>query len=162
MENRTGTRFSPVLAGCVATDARAARALEGCYLDALYTVAAESYRAARCEEWDGEQGALFRELAEEALYCLRILGELIVALGGDPAPRAQLRVDSYAPRGGCPEAELRECDRMLRDAIRERKRRIECMESVMGKTQDGVVRSVLATLIGEERRHAERLRARLK
>lgn len=162
MKKRTEPRFSPALAGCVATDARTARALESCYLDALYTVAAESYRAAICEAWDGELAALLRELVEEALYCMRILMELTVALGGDPAPRVQLRVDSYAPRGTCREAELRERDRMLRDAVCERKRRIECMESVMGKTQDSVVRSVLATLIGEERLHAERLIGSLK
>ena len=162
MEKRTGARFSPMLTGCVATDMRMARALEGCYLDILYAVAAESYRAAVCGKWDPELGSLFRDLAEEALCYLRISGELIAALGGDPAPRAQLRVDSYVPRSFCAEAELRERDRMLRDAIRERKRRCECMESVMGKTQDGVVRSVLATLIGEERRHAERLGEHLK
>lgn len=162
MEKGHGGRFHPPLAGCVAKDGRMAHALEGCYLEALYETAAQSYRAVICEETDGELSALFAALAEEAHWRFRIFGELIWALGANPTVRAQLRVDAYEPRGGCREAELRERERMIRDAIREKKREVDRMESLMGKTQDGVVRSLLATLVGEARRHAERLECALK
>lgn len=162
MEKGLGGRFHPSLSGCVAKDGRMAHALEGCYLDALYETAAQSYRAVLCEESDGELSALFAGLGEDALWRFRLIGSLIREMGANPTVRAQLRVDAYEPNGICHEIELRERERMIRDAIREKKREVDRMESLMGKTQDGVVRSLLATLVGEARRNAERLEAVLK
>ena len=162
MENQFGGRFCPSLSGCVAKDGRMAHAMEGGYLDALYETAAQSYRAVLCEEGDGALSSLFATLAEDALWRFRLVGALIRELGANPTVRAQLRVDSYEPCGTRRELELRERERMIRDAIREKKREVDRMESLMGKTQDGVVRSLLATLIGEARRHAEQLESALK
>ena len=158
---RQGERFRPTLHGCIARDSRMARALESCYLNALYEVSAQSYRSLMCEVTDPELSALFEELAVEALYRFRLLGEMILALGGNPTVRAQLRVDACDWYEESCEGALRETDRMLRDAIREKKRGIDHMEGLLGKTQDRVLRSVLTNLISEEQRHAERLQVAL-
>ena len=152
-----GERFHPTLRGCVAKDVRMARALEGCYLRALYEVSAQSYRSILCEQSDRRLAELFEELAQAALVRFRMLGEMIAALGGNPAIRVGLRIEPYAIfEDPCEEGE-READRMLRDSIREKKREIDRMQSLLGKAQDRVLRAALASMISQEQEYAERL-----
>ena len=151
-EAKVPPRFRPPLEGCVARDFAMANALKSCYIEAFGMIAANIYRSLRCAERERTLSDTFEALAVEELETFRLLGELIVALGGDAELRSyRRRSGAYAPVG-------EEAHVFLEEGLAERKRNIDRYETLMGQTGDRVVRSVLARLVSRERRMLERLR----
>lgn len=143
--------FRPTLKGCVGRDPALARMLKPCYLDALYAVAAYTYRALLCEREDAALSELFDEIAVDGAEHFRLLGDLILALGGDASIRAQMRVDTPQGReesGGV---------QMLAQALQEERGRVDRYQTLMGRTQDRIVRSVLSHLLADVQHHISRL-----
>ena len=149
-EKRTYPPFCPPLKGCVSRDARMARRLLGAYLNEIYAVAANSYHSLLCEGYDQSLSALFEELATDA----RLLGRLILALGGTPTVRTQLRIGA-APLSDCEDGHDRE--RWLEETLRHRRGSIELYQTLMGMTEDRIVRSVLVQLLDGEQYAVRRL-----
>ena len=154
--------FHPTPDGCVIRDLRFARVMEELYIDELTAIAAASYRAMVCDSCDRALAELLREQMQDEISHFRFLGELILALGGNPVIRSQIRVDPICraddPRSSC-ESQV---DAVLNAALQDKKRSVDRYQSALGRTQDRVVRSLLLQLIDEEQRHAERLLARKK
>jgi len=150
--------FYPTLDGCVARDLRFAAALEESYMEELGSVAAYTYRALLWAKREPDVASLFDWLAKEEMLHFRMLGELILALGGNPVVHASLRVQGIEQdgRGGC-KKDMRSRASLFADSIREERRGIDRYQTLMGRTQDRVVRSVLAHLLGDEHRHVEAL-----
>lgn len=141
-------RFRPPLVGCVARDRQLALLLGSCYTDTFASIAAQIYRSLVTMERDRVLSDLFDRMATEELEQLRILGELIVALGGDGLPRSSGRTSHAANRvdGANVSASL------LSSCIAEKRRCIDRYETLMSRTGDRVVRSVIAKLLSGERR----------
>ena len=142
-------RFRPPLAGCVARDRHYAAALEGEYVDAFSSIAANIYRSLILSERDRGTSDTYEWIAQEKLEAFRTLGELILALGGDAALRQYRRPQ----RGGCGTG----AEGYLRACRTECERSIDRYETLMGRTGDRVVRSVIAGLLAGERRIMEKL-----
>lgn len=140
--------FRPNLAGCVAKDLRMARWIEECYAGALASMAAYTYRSLMTEQSDPDLSRQLDGMSAEKAEHFRLLGELILALGADPGLRAQIRVGGSERRsrdGG-------ERTALLRDALREEKWAVDRMQTLMGRTEDRVVRSLLSYLISDGER----------
>lgn len=153
--------FRPYFRGCVARDARMARALEEALNEALCALAANTYRALICEQRDRALYELFDRMATEQLSHFRLLCELIVALGGTPAIRVQLRPHDARDVG---EENLRtSCalEQLLRNCTEEEKRAIDRLQTLMGRTPDRVVRSLLSALVSDREANIRRLCARM-
>ena len=133
-----------------------ARALSDLYAEELYAVSAYTYRGLLCNGTD-----LFLDLSKDEMRHFRLLGELILSLGGNPIIRTQLRVDGVELERGATHASERSCKQMMNESLREEKRSIDRYQTLMGCTSDRIVRSVLAGLAEEEQRHAEWLQAAL-
>lgn len=152
-ENHDNPPFRPTLEGCVAKDPRMARAVEECYQGQLASVAAYTYRSLVTEGVDRELSRRMDEIAVEKAEHFRMLGELILALGGDPIIRTQLRVggmERQGEEGGIPAQSL---PLLIKDAIREERITVDRLQSLMGRTRDRVVRSLLAYILSDEERH---------
>lgn len=145
VEMKRAARFRPRLEGCVARDRYFAGVLEGCYIDAFSAVAANIYRSLVSEKHDKGLAELYEWIAVETLESFRLLGELIMALGGEGALRQTRRV-----RAGATNSFLTECRA-------ERERNIDRYETLMSRTGDRVVRSIMAKLLAAERRMLEKL-----
>ena len=157
-ENGANVPFRPNLRVCVSEDVRLARAVEDSYLDKLASVAAYTYRSLMTEETDRLLSQTLDAFAIEEMEHFRLLGELIFALGGNPTVRTQVRISPIEWRGEhCKEPE-RVVMQMLEEAVRGEKRCVERLETLMGHTEDRVVRSLLAYLISDGQRHIVRLR----
>ncbi len=141
-------RFRPRLEGCVARDRHMAAMLDACYIDAFSSVAANIYRSLVSAECDRGLSELYEWIAEEELEAFRTLGELILALGGD----AMLRQSRRMRPCGVPSD-----TRFLRVCCAECERNIDRYETLMSRTGDRVVRSIMAKLLSGERRIMEKL-----
>lgn len=139
--------FRPNLAGCVAKDLRMARWIEECYAGALASMAAYTYRSLMTEQSDPALSRQLDSMSAEKAEHFRLLGELILALGAEPGLRAQVRVggERRSREGG-------ERTALLRDALREEKWAVDRMQTLMGRTEDRVVRSLLSYLISDGER----------
>ena len=87
-------RFRPMFMGCVARDPAMARALSGLYGRELLSVAINIYRSVVVSVKDPLCGRLLERIAQEDCAHFRLLGELILALGGSPALRTVVRTDA--------------------------------------------------------------------
>ena len=145
--------FRPNLRACVGEDVRLARAVEESYLEKLASVAAYTYRSLMTEEIDCALAEVFDSYAVEEMEHFRLLGDLILSLGGDPALRTQVRVTPIDWRRERRKEQDRTVIQLLEEAIREEKRSVERLEVLMGHTEDRVVRSLLAYLISDGQRH---------
>ena len=99
---------------------------------------------------------LFEELAEKDLERFRLLGELFLALGeadGQKTPRYPYHKRSTASRNQ---------DSPALSALWERRRNIDCYETLMGRTEDRVVRSVFSKLLSTEHLLCRRLESACK
>ena len=142
-------RFRPPMEGCVAKDRRLANGFKICYIDTFASIAANVYRSLVSLRCDRRASELFDCIAEEDLEHFRLLGELILALGGDTAMRGI--------RGSCVGGSGQgDTAAFLADACRERRRNIDRYQTLMGKTGDRVVRSMLAKLLSSEQRILEK------
>ncbi len=145
--------FHPPLKGCVARDVRFALALEPCCNDALSAIATQTYRAIRVREYDCLLSDLFEWIGTEEQKQFRLLGELILALGGNGKLHVagRLRNDPPIPNS----SDL--CTSLLNIGITEKQKTIDRYETLLTATQDRVVRSVISKLLGNERRMSARL-----
>lgn len=150
--------FHPTPEGCVAHDLRFARAMEEIYIDELTAIAASSYRAMLAEPYDRDLSELLRRQMLDEIAHFRFAGELILSLGGNPCIRTQIRVEPIA-RAVDRDTECARLPRtVLRMALSDKKRSIDRYQTLLGRTQDRVVRSLLSQLTDEEQRHAESLK----
>ena len=150
--------FHPAPAGSVAHDLRMAHALEESLADELTSVASASYRSMLCESCDRRLSEILLAHMQDGILHFRLLGEAILALGGNPSLRTQVRVETlHRPDGryGC-EGLLQA---LLAQALRDKRRSIDRYQTLLGRSEDRVVRSLLLWLIGEEQRHAAELEA---
>ena len=146
--------FRPRLIGCVSQDIRMARAIGECYQCELYAIAAYLWRSLLCERQDRELSTLCEQYAREEIEHFRLLGELIVSLGGRPALYTQVKIDP----ANYPREDGAACVRqMMCEAIADERQMIDRYQTLMGKSSDRVVRSILAGLISDAHRHVERL-----
>ena len=150
--------FHPALEGCVTRDPCFAKALCESYMEELAAVGAYTYRALVIRGRNQRLSELFERIAREEMVHFRLLGELILALGGNPAICTHLRIGM--PEGCCAVG----CEagfegRAIADSLREERRGIDRYQTLMGCTRDRVVRSVLTQIIDDEQAHVEAIRA---
>ena len=143
-------QFRPPLLGCVAQDSFMANALKSCYIETFSLIAANIYRSLRCAERERALSDVFERAAAEDLERFRRVGELIMALGGDAELRTVRTKRCFSARG-------EELHVFLEEGIRERQRAIDRYETLMSKTGDRVVRSILSSLLSGERRVLDQL-----
>ena len=155
-DSRANPPFRPTLRGCVARNPQLARAFSGIYQHTLYEVAAMTYRSLIAETTDHGAARLFDEIAIDAAEHFRLLGDLILALGADPCIQVNLCVE-HAPRQKSAFSNF--VIQMISDAKQEKKRSIDRLQTIMGKSADRVVRSVLSHLLDDESRHLAALEA---
>ena len=162
-ENRKMTHpsFRPTLERCVGRDPVMAQALGDLLGLQLCQIARFTYRSLCAESGDESISDLFHSIAAESLDHLRLLGRLTQALGGNPILRIQGGSPPQGPRE--PTASTREwlC-RMLSDSIREKRCEIDMGQTVMGKTRDRVVRSLISAYLADLYRQIEALQAAMK
>ena len=139
-------RFRPPLSGCVAKDLTLCRMLGGVWSDTLSSLKYNLDASLLSLSSDRAMGELLYKDAEEMLEQLRVLGELMLALGADALPRGK----GLWRCGG-------KDDALLCRVTGEKRRRIDVYETLMSQTGDRVVRSVISGLISSERRCAARL-----
>lgn len=140
-------------------DARPIALLEDCYRAELSAVAAYTYRALVTESVSGELSALFDRIAVDESEHFRLTGELIASLGGNPVIRARVHTEPYDFSGLTPQKTAVTVSRMLREAMREEREEIDRYQTVMAHTEDRILRSFLAQIIGDEERHLGRMKA---
>lgn len=150
------------LMGRIGTDVRMAHRLGECYDEELQSVAAYIYRSVMTEEPVPEISALFDALAREEIRHFRYLGELILALGGNPVLHTAVRVDPLELPEDVPSRIRCVLPRCLRESIREEQALIDRYETLLGRSSDRTVRSILAELITDEQRHIALLSAALE
>lgn len=143
------------LRGIARQDPGYAALLLPAYQDALNAIAAYTYRSLLSEEQSQELSALFDELSTDALNQFQTMGELILALGGNPVIYSPLHTESTDSPDRHPTDDLMRL--FLRESIREEKRSVERCETLLGKTDDLVVRSVLLQILREKQFHLHRL-----
>lgn len=146
------------LVGKVDEDVRMAHRLGECYDEELQVIAAYIYRSVMTEESVPHVSGMFDALANEEIWHFRRLGELILALGGNPVLRTTVRVDPLELCEDVPSRLQTVLPRCLRESIREQQSLVDRYETLVGKTSDRVVRSVLAEFIADEQRHIALLR----
>lgn len=151
--------FRPILTGCVARDRNMARMLEGAHIHALHSFATMTYRALLAERCDRRLCEAFDAIVRDGCEQFRLLGDLIFALGGNPAIHAELRVERIEPNDGQGRSAAELTDHLVSQTIREKKRSIDRLQTLMGRGQDRIVRSILAQMISDEERHVQMLRS---
>ena len=144
--------FRPSLRGCVGRDVRLAAALYTCSMEAFVSISDNVYRSLICRDCDTALSDLFEELAQADLERFRTLGELFLALGGGDG---QKRFCHTPRKRACVTAHRQ--DSLAEAALWERRRNIDCFETLTGRTEDRVVRSVFAKLISTEELLCRRL-----
>ena len=137
--------FRPSLRGCVGRDARLAASVYTCCSEAFFSISDNIYRSLALSNGDSALADLFEELAEQDLERFRLLEELYFALLGTDGPKAP-RYPRFS-RTACP---ARCQDSPATAALWERRRNIDCFETLMGRTEDRVVRSVFSKLLSAE------------
>jgi hypothetical protein len=113
-------------------------------------MAAYTYRSLMTEQCDPELSRRMDEMSVEKGEHFRLLGELILALGAEPGLRVQVRIggDRRCRETGSPGERIQ----LLREAIREERCAVDRMQTLMGRTEDRVVRSLLSYLISDGER----------
>ena len=137
--------FRPSLRGCVGRDARLAAAIYTCCSEAFFSISDNIYRSLICRDSDTALSDFFEELAQTDLEHFRLLGELFYALGGDDGQKTPHY--PYYKRAAC---HSRKQDSPALAALWERHRNVDCYETLMGRTEDRVVRSVFSKLLSCE------------
>ncbi len=140
--------FRPHLDGCVGRDPRLANELNEAFCYCLYAIAANTYRGLVCGRADASAGEMLEMVAADAVEHFRIFGDLILALGGQPSVRAKIVVESIGlPPEDNAAARGHTVRKVLHAAREENRRATDLFQSLMGRTQDRVVRSVLSNVL---------------
>ncbi|MBR2926712.1 MAG: hypothetical protein IKC31_03955 [Clostridia bacterium] len=148
--------FRPTLQGCVSQDLRLARAMEDCYVESMQAFLTHEYRATVLERTVCEAKEQFEALASAERSHLRLIGELILELGGNPCVRASFRIVPIELNANGIPTERALCQTLC-EAIAQERRKIDRYQMLMGHTQDRVVRSVLDFLASGSHRFLEKL-----
>lgn len=146
--------FRPSLRGCVGRDTRMAAAVYTCSAEAFFSISDNIYRSLVCRDCDTALSDLFEELAKTDLEHFRLLCELFHALNGVNGQKTPCY--PYRKRTSC---SARNQDSPAVAALWERRRNVDCYETLMKRTEDRVVHSVLAKLLATERLFCRRLEA---
>ena len=144
--------FRPSLRGCVCRDTRLATAVYTCYIDAFFSISNNIYRSLICKDCDTALSSLFDEIAQQDLENFRLFNELFLALS--EADGHKTRQYPHLKHPVCPSHEQ---GSPALTALWERRRNIDCFETLMGRTEDRVVRSVFSKLLSAERALCRRL-----
>ena len=144
--------FRPSLRGCVARDTRLAAAVYTCCSEAFFSISDNIYRSLICRDCDTALSDLFEELAQKDLEHFRLLGELFLALSETDGHKT--RRYPYHKRAS---GSSRNQDSLPLAALWERRRNIDCFETLMGRTEDRVVRSVFSKILSNEQLLCRRL-----
>ncbi len=147
--DRRPTPFRPRLDGCVLHDPYLARAASECYRARLSALARDLDCTLLTAHKDPAVSARAEALAEGEWEQLRLLGELVLALGGSLGDRTLPRRSSRG-RGSEPEAE-----HLLAGRIEEARQAAELYGRLLSRTSDRVARSVLTRLQATQCRLAE-------
>lgn len=126
--------FRPQLCGVVGKDMALSRELSLLFRELIASVGARMEESVTLPPCESEAREALYSIGRKGLEEARMLGDLAVALG---TPR----------RGRAPSAEA-----AITRAHKETRHRIEVYETLMGRTSDRVVRSVLSRLILAARR----------
>ena len=146
--------FRPSLRGCVGRDARLAAAVYTCSCEAFFSISENVWRSLAYKDSDNELCDLFEELAQKDLERFRLLGELLLALSdADGHKTSRYPYYKRAARTHCNQ------DSPALAALWERRRNVDCFETLMGRTEDRVVRSVFSKILTAERLLCRRLEA---
>lgn len=140
-----------------ARDLKLARSLEAGYRAELYSTAAYTYRSMMIEPISKELSDALDRIAIDEMEHFRLLGLLIVSLGGNPVLCTHLQTEKLEFNGGDSGSLSVSVTRMLSDAIREERQEIDRYQTLMGRTQDRIVRSFFCQMIADEERHVAKL-----
>ena len=146
--------FRPSLRGCVGRDARLAASVYTCCSEAFFSISDNIYRSLSYKDTNNTLCDLFEDLAQADLERFRTLGELFLALSGAESQRTWR--SPYCKRSSRP------CSNQESPTLTvlwERRRNIDCFETLMGRTEDRVVRSVFSKILANERLLCRRLEA---
>ena len=138
--------FRPSLRGCVGRDARLAAAVYTCCSETFFSIAENIYRSLIFRDCNTNLSNLFEEIAETELEHFRLLEELLLAL--DETSKHPKVYSPCRKRSTCTQ---RSADSLPRATLWERRRNIDCFETLMGRTEDRVVRSVFSKILSTER-----------
>ena len=144
--------FRPSLRGCVGRDARLAASLYTCCSETFFSISDNIYRSLVCRDSDTALSDLFEEIAQADLEQFRTLGELFFALSDTDG-----RKSSRHPYFKHSFRSSQNQDSPALAALWERRRNIDCFETLMGRTEDRVVRSIFSKLLSAERLLCRRL-----
>ena len=149
--------FRPSLRGCIGRDTRLAASVYTCSAEAFFSISENIYRSLVCKDCDTPLSDLFNELAEADLERFRLLEELFLALNDDKKAKMPCSLSrKRAPLS--PHTQ----DSLACAALWERRRNIDCFETLMGRTEDRVVRSVFSRILSAERHLCHRLESLCK
>ena len=136
--------FRPSLRGCVGRDERLATAVYTVSVEAFFSISDNIYRSLVCKDRDTSLSDLFNELAEADLERFRLLEELFLALSDNG--KSKTSCYPYRKRTSPPRTQ----NSPLQTALWERRSNIDCFETLMGRTEDRVVRSVFSKILSTE------------
>lgn len=142
---RPPSPFRPNLNGCVGKDLRLARATEDYYPEELASSVFYTYHSLLAEGQDPILADRLDDFSVEDSEHFRMLGKLILALGGNPSVRARICVGSGTGHPSFP-------DFLPADMLREERRRIDRLQTLLGKSADRVVRSLLSYILADHTR----------
>lgn len=140
-----------------AHDLRLSKMLEDCYRWELASMTGYTYRSIITQPHSRELSDVFDRIVIDEMEHFRLLGTLIVSLGGDPLIRMRLHTASVeiAREGG--DAFSCAVTQMLSEAISEEKAEIDRYQTLLCRAEDRIVRSFLCQIIADEERHLSRL-----
>lgn len=146
--------FEPRFFGCVGQDATLARILNRLRGESL-ALLGDFLAFCVCFEEDEEMEALFDRLARRELEDFRLLARLVQAMGGEGAPRLQIRT-----RGCASESDPTRRGLSALYASLERIRRFCCaLEELIVRAEDAVARAALSYLLERRRQSIEEISA---
>lgn len=149
--------FRPSLRGCVGRDARLATAVYTCCGEAFWSISDNIYRSLIYKDCDTSLSDLFEELAQADLERFRTLGELFLALC--EGEKSKTPCYPYRKRTL---SSARNQNSHLQAALWGRRHNIDCFETLMGRTEDRVVRSVFSKILSVEHTLHRRLESLCK
>lgn len=138
-------------------DARLLVRLEDCYRAELTSVAAFTYRSLVTESLSGSLAALLDRIAVDENEHFRLVGSIIHSMGGDPQVRMRVQTEPYCFANLTEGQSAATLSRMLGQAVREKREAIGRYQTLLGCTDDRILRSFLSQIISDEERHTAAL-----